>query len=445
MAVHLLNTLNKFFPFIFIFSVFILILLLNITLKKMTCSITNKPIKEEDMFSPYYFFPVIYFAYYYLGNFIYSLINFQSETICRKIFIYALYGLIFYYFGLFMYKYIFKNKEFYSKKKYTYRLNIRKLKMILNFFIFLNLVSFFVIFYFNKIFFFIPGHTELTRFAIYYSTSPKLQFFLITFAYNFGILIVVLISILKKYLGKPLFKFDRWILILFITTILLPLMSGTRVRAINNVITLILIYHYLFQRIKPKKIITTFLIFLLLISFYGNLRRTNFTDFSLNGILYVCSHELTLGVSNFNLILNNFPSAYGFMYGRGMFSRLIGIITPGHQEGLGTLLKDAGGIDYLGGGTTSTLLGNLYLDFGNLGIILGMFLFGFIFNIFYLNMKKDLKYIPFYCFTTSIMLTNLRGGLVTVVYYIEVTLILYLVLKICLVKQNIKEENMLNP
>jgi hypothetical protein len=109
-------------------------------------------------------------------------------------------------------------------------------------------------------------------------------------------------------------------------------------------------------------------------------------------------------------VRENFPQRHQFLKGK-VISYPFTTVLPGYQPQIGEVLKEKLGLGFIGGGFAFSLIGGLYLDFGVMSIILGMFFLGALLNFLYLKMKPDYQafYVLLYCFTCVRALDAIRS------------------------------------
>jgi oligosaccharide repeat unit polymerase len=104
----------------------------------------------------------------------------------------------------------------------------------------------------------------------------------------------------------------------------------------------------------------------------------------------------------------------GMLHGEITFMSLISAILPGHHQDLGLYhVSSLLGYDRsVQGGTTVSLVGGLYLDFGIAGVLIGMLLLGVIFKYFFLRSENtnDINFIFIYSTIFSYYLSMIYGG-----------------------------------
>jgi len=112
-----------------------------------------------------------------------------------------------------------------------------------------------------------------------------------------------------------------------------------------------------------------------------------------------------------NLVYDLFPTSEPYMLG---MSYLIDIKTllPGHQPHFGFWLKERLGLEFAGGGVTQTIVGELFLNFGWIGLIVGMFTLGIVFRVLYYSLAKD-RLLSAPRFVLLVMLSTSLMGIVS--------------------------------
>lgn len=153
---------------------------------------------------------------------------------------------------------------------------------------------------------------------------------------------------------------------------ILSAFSGFRSAVMDALIVLIV------MRNKKKEINKEILIIgiSLLIIFamiYGILRGST-DETSVLSSLY---SELRIGSINFNYIYNTFPQKVNYQYGYTYLINFI-MLKPGEDPDFTIWLKNVLNLQFQGGGVTPTLIGELYINFGMVGIFIGMLVFGFL-------------------------------------------------------------------
>jgi hypothetical protein len=123
---------------------------------------------------------------------------------------------------------------------------------------------------------------------------------------------------------------------------------------------------------------------------------------------------VAFGPLTFNLVLSTVPEREPFQYGAAMFNGAFGIL-PGHQMTISEFVSrrllllppDSPGLP-------PTILGGFYLDFGTVGIVVGMLLVGIVSQYLYWRMfeRPSLWAVFFYAYWTFNLLVALYGDLI---------------------------------
>jgi hypothetical protein len=120
--------------------------------------------------------------------------------------------------------------------------------------------------------------------------------------------------------------------------------------------------------------------------------------------------QFTIYPKNFAIYLDSFPNVLPFESGYS-FVRAVSTILPGHQDLLDEYVKSKLSLVFLGGGINPTILGELYANFGYIGL-LGMSFYGAILaSLFYRMLKyRDGVGVLFYSIGLSSLLLGIIGG-----------------------------------
>jgi len=208
--------------------------------------------------------------------------------------------------------------------------------------------------------------------------------------------------------------------------IALPLTQGGRSDLVISLTTLFLIFHYLKRRATLFFLTGSAVVGLIALSLAGYAR-----DYSLSGgehmdwldmlglppwmvpMLYVLLY-VRYTVATFRDVTVMIPSQVHYQYGALSFAALKTPL-PGHHEMSDAFFKNMLGSEFIGGGQPATLLGPLYGDFGALGILAGMFVFGLIVSRAYqrMNRNRTLLSVMLYAWILQTGLMGLFGSLFT--------------------------------
>jgi oligosaccharide repeat unit polymerase len=225
--------------------------------------------------------------------------------------------------------------------------------------------------------------------------------------------------------------------IITVTNIIAAIFIGTRGQVIMYVLLFILLYSLTISRIRISKLVFLVIFFLIFALFlqmrYADWRSSSiwvhlrilFSRFTVSQVLgldfivyYLVPQS---GFSLGEVLLNDFK---GFLY----TLRVVNTYTPPFWVILFELMygKNPRGSFIM----TTTPVGDLYLDFGMVGVVLGMFMLGNLSQMLYiytLRSRKDwllstgLIYLQF-----SIIMVNVLGGFFTVISAYVLSLIMFL-------------------
>ncbi len=135
---------------------------------------------------------------------------------------------------------------------------------------------------------------------------------------------------------------------------------------------------------------------------------------------------LQLGVYAENMVAVVNWAKEGEHWGWSVLTTTLLTVLPGRQPTVGELLKEGLGLDFPGGGLNPTLVGELFLAWGAIGIFAGMTLCGLVSGILY-NMSKrkgsGWSAMLGYAYWQTAVLLSLLGGLMSQLsrwYYVTV-------------------------
>lgn len=171
------------------------------------------------------------------------------------------------------------------------------------------------------------------------------------------------------------YKKNKLIYLYLILDIILLLLMGFRARILELILLLIIIRND-YKPFSIKKLIL-YGISLIILVILLQLARTIMSGGNLSKI--VGSLVSTMGVSSINLnyIFDAFPDRVPFQYGYTYWLG-IGMLLPGPDIDATLWLKDVLNLQYAGGGLTPSIIGEFFINFGFVGIFIGMILLGII-------------------------------------------------------------------
>ena len=182
--------------------------------------------------------------------------------------------------------------------------------------------------------------------------------------------------------------------------IALPFLQGGRSDLVVSLLTLLLMHHYMKRKSTLFSLLGLGTAGIVGLSLIGYLRDYSLSSGdsmgwlpmlglptwmlpALYALLYV-----RFTVSTFRDVTATIPHHVAFQHGAVSLSAL-NTVLPGHHDMSDMFFKNMLGNDFVGGGQPATLLGPLYADFGALGIVVGMLLFGVIIAKAYNAMLKN--------------------------------------------------------
>ena len=194
-----------------------------------------------------------------------------------------------------------------------------------------------------------------------------------------------------------------------IISCLLMLLTGSRAKIMEVVIGMLLVRnHYI--PVNGKKILRIAIIAIIGVSILGTVRAI------VSGqevtFLWALFGVVSVNDINFNSVLSAFPKSVPFQYGSTYFMNFR-VLLPGTQPDFTMWVKTALKQNFAGGGTTPSILGEGYINFGVPGIFVTMLVIGIAIGIADNTMKKlD------YCVPTVILILYLcrsvSGGIANV-------------------------------
>ena len=211
------------------------------------------------------------------------------------------------------------------------------------------------------------------------------------------------------------------------------LTMGFRSRLITLLILMILIYNK-YHKIKVKKTIALGIALVSLVCALGVMRDL-MSGIENSSFLKTMINLFQNGAINIHYIINEFPKSTPYQYGNTLLINLK-MLMPGPDIDYTLWLKDVLDLSFAGGGVTPTILGDFYINFGYIGVILGFAILGIIVNVLELEYNKSQNtYFP--AFLIWCLLTSVRGGITNT----EIEFLLYSIVYLILIKIFNKMEN----
>lgn len=372
-------------------------------------------IKQKiDWFSPLIIFPSLYLLYLSIG-FAIPIKWFGGEILINQWFYYFI-GLIFFIIGISFPIIILKSKGKRPIIFFTYEIpktikNILKIKKLNNLaFIIFIIGSYFMISVIltRGLPFF--SNVQVRRFGEAYRVSG--YFFLLGLLVQISIIMLIFSGHLKR-------RFNVWIIMIIILGTALISLYGSRAQIAPIFMAFVLSSHYLRKKFTFRKIILFSVIGLLLFSSFAFLRIEWSIDYYKkyleernypSELWFFGPGYLTIRapIDSFTIILNKMPKEIDFWHGRMLISPLTTLL-PGKQY-LGQYIvtdKIIGGDSTKSGPTAPTALSFIvpfYIDFGIIGVMIGMFFAGALLQWLYLRMvykSQEIDYLNYFIVLTS--------------------------------------------
>jgi oligosaccharide repeat unit polymerase len=194
---------------------------------------------------------------------------------------------------------------------------------------------------------------------------------------------------------------------------------GNRGFLVAPVLTLLVLRHYWKKAIPAKRLMVIFVVMFVVSVAYDYARARAITnkvgDGAWNEVLFSSgAFTLYTSLSNFRDVVQAIPTEVPYQHGYLTFGALLQVL-PGHHESSDEFFKRILANDFVGGGQPGSLLAPFYGDFGLMGILVGMFLFGaFSAKVYgWMGKKPSLLRMLLYSWTVQTALFSLYGALVT--------------------------------
>lgn len=188
--------------------------------------------------------------------------------------------------------------------------------------------------------------------------------------------------------------------------------NGVGVAVVGTVI----FFHYGRRPLRTPELATMAGLLLLSLATYG-VWRSGSADMVSAEILEMAWHELSLPLYTLSLTVDRIPENLPFMQGRAVLMTF-SVLLPGKQPTLGLWLKEQFGLHFAGGGFGPSMLGGFYVEFGEAGVCVGMFLIGAILQACYVVMRREPSdySILFYAFVLTYSIEAIRDGFLVDVF-----------------------------
>ncbi len=368
--------------------------------------------KDIDFFSPLWCFPLIYSLFYGPGVLVIGYQDFPQPLEQRLLWLVSL-GLVSFVVGVML------SKELRFRRSFvlTYRVAPAAMLLIFVGYFLTLLIGAYILLTNTDL---VLGNRDFneSRTLIIQRVGAPLLYLFRTNAIFFLLCFIFLNELGRMYgLGRTMRPIA---IVMFFVSAIAASFTGYRINVLILVLSTVILYNMAIQRIKLRSLIVLFTLSVLFLVGYGALRiQRDVTAFSLFGNLALESY---LPAFNTIRVIEDNPQ----FHGRYLLNAFLTLL-PGEQVSMGLLLKERLGLNFEGGGFAPSILGGLYIDFGFLGTIMGMFLLGMFSGIFYRVVchRKTATGLVAYSFWMSYLLFAIRGGLLSEIYPVICLLIIF--------------------
>jgi oligosaccharide repeat unit polymerase len=154
--------------------------------------------------------------------------------------------------------------------------------------------------------------------------------------------------------------------------------TGPRAQPLRIVLVSVVALWYLrfgIPRVKHLALLVVGLV--VLVGALGYVRGSAGSASGISAAYVALQNRLSIDAFNYQRVIDNVPATIPYMNGTSLLIDL-NTYLPGHQPNLGSYLKRAFGVHFEGGGITPTILGELYLNWGRIGVLIGSLVLGFL-------------------------------------------------------------------
>ena len=368
---------------------------------------------KVELFSPTIVFPLLYFAVFGLGSL--QLLAISDRRVFTVV-SYAIAGIIFYYFGALVMKLaLLCRKERPKGHKVSVDWDPYLLRLVLSSFVVISIAATLYHAFKTGLPIFIPNIEEL-RVSIQQEVTNYILFLmrLITPAVFF----LLAYGFLYRGVKRPVLFFA------FAGGLLIIVGLANRHDVFTYSLGSILIYHFGRKKLNLRMLLPGIFIGLLCLMAMGFYRIISLSFMtpekaflikiaSENRLFMFLAYsvfQFTIYPFNFAIYLDTFPTILPFELGYS-FVRAVSTILPGHQDLLDELVKAKLNLQFLGGGINPTILGELYANFGFLGVV-GMSVYGALMTFLFYNMLRNRSGINIIAYSYGMvsLLLSLIGG-----------------------------------
>jgi oligosaccharide repeat unit polymerase len=197
----------------------------------------------------------------------------------------------------------------------------------------------------------------------------------------------------------------RLVLIVALCLIVLNAVATTNRNALLRIfLCAVIIFHYTRKRVQMPAVFGLALFTIVFTSVLGTFRDVaEWGDAHVQSLeqagfssqdywLFSGYNAVRLPTETFYMALQEVPELSGYSYGATSLASLAEIL-PGHRPGPSEIVKNRLRLQFVGFGAAATILAPLWFDGGALGIVIGMFLFGFVWQEIYRRVLVSSNYV----------------------------------------------------
>lgn len=208
--------------------------------------------------------------------------------------------------------------------------------------------------------------------------------------------------------------YKKTVILMFTTAAIFSVLLGFRSALVNPILILIFMKNKN-EKIPIRIILSLTLILFVFVGAYGSVRAGN------SSFLSSLIGELKVSSVNLKNILSDFPEKLDYQLGKTFVFDFLTLFND-DIEGTTSWLKSVLKLSFSGGGVTPTIMGEFYINFGNFGVMMGMFLLGIFFNFIEKSYQNPHNSIFLCCLILGYIRPILRGGignsLISILVYI---------------------------
>ena len=197
-------------------------------------------------------------------------------------------------------------------------------------------------------------------------------------------------------------KYKRVTYLMFAGSAIFSILLGFRSALVNPILVLFFMKNKK-KEIPIRKMIALILTLFAFVGVYGAIRGGGGSSY--DSLL----SEFKVSSVNLNYILNAFPRKVEYQMGASYFMDFQALIDD-NVGGVTMWLKDALGLNFAGGGVTPTLIGEFYINWGIVGVLIGMTFSGVLFRCIDRAYRNSSNSIFLSCLILGYIRPIIRGG-----------------------------------